>query len=482
MSFYDDPVQAVHDELERLEQAITFTLQEIDQNFSQCHTVVATKILPKIAAYSESSVNVIECLQLWHNFFAEAATSRPPWHARSHATTTEGNDSPAEDRDSQRQELFSSPDIHISPSARALMRRRQQARFYQRQRSNDLKTPTGHPTGHPGGLESIVLSENTLSPTFLQECSPIGSLHLHPTPVPAMQRTASKRIITPLGERASMLRLRHIQEQRTVSTPYASTSVEKENVGPNNRPIAPFSLPKVVTPKQLVYLPKFRGKHPDPPQFHKRTERRALVPKLSHADNYVNIAKSSTGFTLEGDQEFGGDFAADQVMKETQDAGRSNTRTSDESLRIIDLDPTQKYPSATTQKRPRYESGEDNDEEPSQSDSVLETRRDSSDGHRYPMDTTAVVCGSATQSHEQNHTPTGPPCRPRTFDPRFNNPIVARLVTPEEYCVPGFRSRRSMLNLTTVLDESDTLTLAFPTISKTARSLSEPTPGASGRR
>lgn len=29
MSFYDDPVQAVHDELERLEQAITLTLQEI---------------------------------------------------------------------------------------------------------------------------------------------------------------------------------------------------------------------------------------------------------------------------------------------------------------------------------------------------------------------------------------------------------------------------------------------------------------------
>ncbi|KAG0360192.1 hypothetical protein BG005_011249 [Podila minutissima] len=299
--------------------------------------------------------------------------------------------------------------------------------------------------------------------------------------VPAMQMTASKRIATPLGERASMLRLRQIQEQRAGSTPYASTSVDKENVDPNNRPVAPFSMPKVVTPTQLVYLPKFRGKHPDPPGIHARTEGRALEPKVSHANSYFNIAPGSTGFMLEGDQGLDGDFFTDQLMKETQDAGRSSARTSDESLNIIDLDPTQRYSPATTRKRPRDESGEDNDE-PLQSASVLETRKDPSDGYRDPMDTSAVVCDSALQSHEQDHTPTDPPRRPRMFDSRFDNPIVARLVTPEEYRVPGFRSRRSMLNLKTILDESDTATLTLPTTSKTARSLSEPTPGVSSRR
>ncbi|KAF9330398.1 hypothetical protein BG006_006668 [Podila minutissima] len=299
--------------------------------------------------------------------------------------------------------------------------------------------------------------------------------------VPAMQRTASKRIATPLGERASMLRLRQIQEQRAGSTPYASTSVDKENVDSNNRSVAPFSLPKVVTPTQLVYLPKFRGKHPDPPGIHARTARRALEPKVSHANSYFNIAPGSTGFTLEGDQGLDGEFFTDQLMKETQDAGRSSAQTSDDSLNIIDLDPTQRYSPATTRKRPRDESGEDNDE-PLQSASVLETRKDPSNGYRDPMDTSAAVCDSVLQSHEQDHTPTDPPRRPRMFDSRFDNPIVARLVTPEEYRVPGFRSRRSMLSLSTILDESDTATLTLPTTSKTARSLSEPTPGVSSRR
>ncbi|KAG0014226.1 hypothetical protein BGZ82_001828 [Podila clonocystis] len=232
--------------------------------------------------------------------------------------------------------------------------------------------------------------------------------------------------------------------------------MDKENIDPSDRPIVPFSLPKVVTPTQLVYLPKFRGKHPDRPAAGARTERRTLEPKLPCANSYFNIAQDSTGFTLEGDQGLDGDIAADQFMKEFQDAGRSSTRTSDDSLRIIDLDPTQRYSPATTGKRARDDSGEDNDEEPSQSDSVLETRKGPGDGLRDPMDTNAVVCDSALQSHEQDHIATDLPRRPRTLDPRFDNPIVAKLVTPEEYRVPGFRSRRSLFNMTTVLDEYDT--------------------------
>ncbi|KAG0034473.1 hypothetical protein BGZ81_004505 [Podila clonocystis] len=256
--------------------------------------------------------------------------------------------------------------------------------------------------------------------------------------------------------------------------------MDKENVDPNDRAIVPFSLPKVVTPTQLVYLPKFRGKHPDRPEARAKTERRTLEPKLPRANSYFNIA-GSTGFTLEGDQGLDGDIAADQFMKESQDAGQSSTRTSDDSLRIIDLDPTQWYSPATTGKRTRDESGEHNDEEPSQSDSVLATRKNPGDGLRDPMDTNAVVCDSALQSQERDHIPTDLPRRPRTLDPRFDNPIVAKLVTPEEYRVPGFRSRRSLFNLTTVLGENDTLTLALPATSKTARSLSEPTPGVSSR-
>ncbi|KAG0312001.1 hypothetical protein BG000_006448, partial [Podila horticola] len=45
----------VLDEIERLEQGITRTLQEIDQKFSTCQTIVTSKILPSIDLYGEAS-------------------------------------------------------------------------------------------------------------------------------------------------------------------------------------------------------------------------------------------------------------------------------------------------------------------------------------------------------------------------------------------------------------------------------------------
>ncbi|GJJ77598.1 DASH complex subunit ASK1 [Entomortierella parvispora] len=64
------------DEIERLEQSITRTLQEIDQSFSDCQSIVSSKILPQIDRYSESSMDVWKHAHLWLNFF-EAALAPP---------------------------------------------------------------------------------------------------------------------------------------------------------------------------------------------------------------------------------------------------------------------------------------------------------------------------------------------------------------------------------------------------------------------
>ncbi|KAF9909632.1 DASH complex subunit ask1 [Linnemannia zychae] len=69
-------VEDVLDETERLEQAITRTLQEIDQSFSNCHMIVSTKILPQIDRYAESSREVWEQARRWTSFF-EAAIAPP---------------------------------------------------------------------------------------------------------------------------------------------------------------------------------------------------------------------------------------------------------------------------------------------------------------------------------------------------------------------------------------------------------------------
>ncbi|KAG0015353.1 DASH complex subunit ask1 [Entomortierella chlamydospora] len=68
----------VLDEIERLEQSITRTLQEIDQSFSDCQIIVSSKILPQIDRYAETSQGVWEHARLWLNFFEAASTTAAP--------------------------------------------------------------------------------------------------------------------------------------------------------------------------------------------------------------------------------------------------------------------------------------------------------------------------------------------------------------------------------------------------------------------
>jgi DASH complex subunit ASK1 len=48
------------EELERLEQSITITLQEIDSNFAKAHRIVTTSILPIVERYARNSEAVWE--------------------------------------------------------------------------------------------------------------------------------------------------------------------------------------------------------------------------------------------------------------------------------------------------------------------------------------------------------------------------------------------------------------------------------------
>ena len=48
------------EELERLEQQITLTLQEIDSNFSKAHRIVTGSVLPIVEQYAKHSSDVWE--------------------------------------------------------------------------------------------------------------------------------------------------------------------------------------------------------------------------------------------------------------------------------------------------------------------------------------------------------------------------------------------------------------------------------------
>ncbi|CAJ2514258.1 Uu.00g023770.m01.CDS01 [Anthostomella pinea] len=61
------------EELEKLEQSITLTLQEIDHNFSKAHRIVTSSILPLVEQYGEHSKNVWEASKFWKQFFEASA-------------------------------------------------------------------------------------------------------------------------------------------------------------------------------------------------------------------------------------------------------------------------------------------------------------------------------------------------------------------------------------------------------------------------
>ncbi|KAG5927944.1 hypothetical protein E4U42_001536 [Claviceps africana] len=61
------------EELEKLEQSITLTLQEIDHNFSKAHRIVTTSIIPVVEQYGEHSRAVWEASKFWKQFFEASA-------------------------------------------------------------------------------------------------------------------------------------------------------------------------------------------------------------------------------------------------------------------------------------------------------------------------------------------------------------------------------------------------------------------------
>ncbi|KAF3937409.1 hypothetical protein ABW19_dt0207380 [Dactylella cylindrospora] len=61
------------EELERLEQSITLTMQEIDRNFNQCHRIITHSIMPIIDRYSEHSRDLCENVGFWKAFFEDSA-------------------------------------------------------------------------------------------------------------------------------------------------------------------------------------------------------------------------------------------------------------------------------------------------------------------------------------------------------------------------------------------------------------------------
>ncbi|KAK9237742.1 DASH complex subunit Ask1-domain-containing protein [Lipomyces kononenkoae] len=65
--------RSLTEELEKIEQSITLTLQEIDQNFSTSHRIITSSILPIVEQYALQSQAVWRSSKFWKEFFESSA-------------------------------------------------------------------------------------------------------------------------------------------------------------------------------------------------------------------------------------------------------------------------------------------------------------------------------------------------------------------------------------------------------------------------
>ncbi|KAJ8456850.1 hypothetical protein ONZ45_g18554 [Pleurotus djamor] len=67
-----------NDQIDQIEQLITIKLQNIDENFSKIHNLLANKLLPAVKRYSVGTEPVREAAKFWTSFYEQAAQIRIP--------------------------------------------------------------------------------------------------------------------------------------------------------------------------------------------------------------------------------------------------------------------------------------------------------------------------------------------------------------------------------------------------------------------
>ncbi|SPO05967.1 uncharacterized protein DNG_08656 [Cephalotrichum gorgonifer] len=113
------------EELEKLEQSITLTLQEIDQNFSKAHRIVTTSILPLVEQYGDHSRSVWEASKFWKQFFEASANVSLSGYEELNKDETTIEESTAHEESSvdvsSQHDVTSTPDHSTYPGEESLL-------------------------------------------------------------------------------------------------------------------------------------------------------------------------------------------------------------------------------------------------------------------------------------------------------------------------------------------------------------------------
>ncbi|KAL2824895.1 DASH complex subunit Ask1-domain-containing protein [Aspergillus cavernicola] len=153
------------EELEKLEQSITLTLQEIDHNFSRAHRIVTTNILPVVEQYAEASRDVWEGSKFWKQFFeASANVSLSGYEERPDQDTTVEQTLTEDDSANISQSSLSESESYQTPSSERIDRN---------QRPDDIDLTSLSLSSH--STPRAALHENPLNDTTVTSIA-------HPSP------------------------------------------------------------------------------------------------------------------------------------------------------------------------------------------------------------------------------------------------------------------------------------------------------------
>ncbi|KAJ9660070.1 DASH complex subunit ask1 [Neophaeococcomyces mojaviensis] len=105
------------EELERLEQSITLTLQEIDHNFSKAHRIVTSSILPIVEQYAEHSREVWEDSKFWKQFFEASANVSLSGYEEQPSVQEEPEETVSEDSHATTHTTLETSESYETPNA-----------------------------------------------------------------------------------------------------------------------------------------------------------------------------------------------------------------------------------------------------------------------------------------------------------------------------------------------------------------------------
>ncbi|TKY85125.1 hypothetical protein EX895_006205 [Sporisorium graminicola] len=113
---------SVTEQIMQLDQAITLTLQEIDQNFATAHQIVTSRILPAVKEYGVASARVWQGAKFWKTFYEVSANVSLTAHTYNESefdANSQGGDVTQSGNDSRENATFTSDDDGRSPGSEA---------------------------------------------------------------------------------------------------------------------------------------------------------------------------------------------------------------------------------------------------------------------------------------------------------------------------------------------------------------------------